>query len=395
MAAPPPPPLRMVSPAPNARFGAKVGAQLGVLTCARYFESCLRNRILITYLRASAMTATNNAFDETHDWTDSDVYATHPFRLAPPEVTPSHMGEPIKSKLATPFDKPVEASKTVPGVAIDPDAPMPHKRHLMNFPGFIARGAMFRVSRSAQVGDGTTILKVAGGTMTITGPMLCMRDKAVWEAAIQLAKERAPRVGDAFEIELRDFVRKMGSDNFSGKALAAVWSSLERLAKAKIQFEVDKGRCKGVGSLLASAFKSGGKMHLRLNPDFAIPALLCDKQFCFNIKRRNKLSSSLAKWLHDYYTTHSTTQDIDLNYLRGLCGYDGLASHFPAKLRQALDELLTAAPKLFASYSIAKTGRSADLWKLQVVLGEEKPSFLPSKSLPASSANKRRRGVAL
>ena len=341
------------------------------------------------------MTATNNALDETHDWTDGDVYSVPRAKFAEPGITHGHAKELIEPELAAPNDKPAEAQRPIQGDGIDPDAPMPHKKHLMNFPGFIARGAMFRVSRSAQVGDGTTILKVAGGTMTITGPMLCMRDKAVWEAAIQLAKERAPRVGDAFEIELRDFVRKMGSDNFSGKALAAVWSSLERLAKAKIQFEVDKGRCKGVGSLLASAFKSRGKMHLRLNPDFAIPALLCDKQFCFNVKRRNKLSSSLAKWLHDYYTTHSTTQDIDLNYLRDLCGYDGLASHFPAKVRQAMDELLTAAPKLFASYSIAKTGRSAELWKLQVVLGDEKPSFLPSKSLPASSANKRRRGVAL
>lgn len=270
---------------------------------------------------------------------------------------------------------------------------VPHKRHPNNFPGFIARSAMFRASNSSECFPQPTTVRAQGCLLTLSGPKLGMRDKHVWETAIQIAKERASNIGDAFEIELRDLARRMGSTNYSGRALTSLWESLERLALCRVEFEIGAS-CKGIGSLLATAFRDEGRLYLRLNPDFAIPALLGDKQFLFDQGRRRALPLALSQWLHDFYSTHKQSRDIDLAYLRKLCGYEGCPRNFPSKLRTAMKALVEAAPSLVESFEIVETGRSSDAWKLRVVLGSEKPSFLQPERIAADPKTGRGR-VAL
>lgn len=254
---------------------------------------------------------------------------------------------------------------------------------------------MFRASSSHEPFDGPTKVKAQGCALTLSGPRLGMRDKHVWETAIQVAKERAENIGDAFEIELRDFARRMGSSNHGGKALKSIWSSLERIALTRVEFQIGES-CKGVGSLLATACRNDGHLYLRLNPDFAIPALQGDKQFLLDQARRSALPTALAQWLHDFFSTHKVSRDMDLLYLRGLCGYDGAPRNFPGKLLAAMQSLVAAAPDLVESFEIDATSRCSDSWKLRVTLGAEKPSFLPAtRVVRASSSGSGRGRVAL
>lgn len=324
------------------------------------------------------------------DW-DPNEYANHaqsvptlrpPFmqELAPP-ITPARVANtPTTNPAARPESK-------------SPSRAVPHKNRPRNFPGFIARSSMFRVSASGGDFSSPTLVRAQGCTLILTGPKLSMRDKHVWETAIQIAKERAPSIADAFEIELRDFARRLGSTNQCGTALSSIWESLERLASARVEFQIGDS-CKGIGSLLASAFRDDGKLYLRLNPDFAIPALLGDKQFLFDQARRSGLPTSLAQWLHDFFSTHKEAREMDLRYLRELCGYDGTPRNFPGKLRIALDELVKAAPTLVASFEIDRSSRSSDNWKLRVVLGSDSPAFLPAERIESPKRNGRGR-VAL
>lgn len=272
---------------------------------------------------------------------------------------------------------------------------VPHKSKPKNFPGFIARSALFRVTSSDEPFGHPTVVKAQGCALSITGPKLGMRDKHVWETAIQVAKERANGIGDAFEIELRDFARRMGSRNQGGRALSAIWDSLDRLAQCRIQFELGES-WKGTGSLLATAYRKDGRLYLRLNPDFAIAALMGDKQFLFDQVRRSALSTSLAQWLHDFFSTHKQSRDMDLLYLRSLCGYDGPARNFPAKLDLAMKSLVAEAPTLVEAFEIERTGRNSDSWKLRVTLGSERPAFLPAGQAAAEPRGPKGRGrVAL
>ena len=47
-----------------------------------------------------------------------------------------------------------------------------------------------------------------------------------------------------------------------------------------------------------------------------------------------------------------------------------------------MEALVAAAPGLVASFEIEDTGRCSDGWKLRVVLGHEKPSFLQAERIP-------------
>lgn len=270
---------------------------------------------------------------------------------------------------------------------------IPHRDKPDYFPAFMSRSAMFKAGRASE--DMSTFIEfpAQGCTLRCRGPRLTMKDKHVWETAIQIAKESSPGLSSSFEIGLRDFARRMGHKDFCSKTLTPIWDSLERLACARIEFDIP-GQCSGVGSMLSTAVKRDNRFYLRLNPDFALPALMGDKQFKIRSERRAKLSSALAQWLHDFYSTHSAARDLDLGYLRELCGYDSIPRNFPNKLDQAMKELSDIAPELIASFEIIKVGRDSDLWTLRALRGPEGASYKMPAALPTKKT-RRFAGVAL
>jgi hypothetical protein len=323
------------------------------------------------------------------DW-DADEYTHRRGDVpAPPKSTPATAQAQREVSTSSPQPYPAHSVGICASAVV---RAVPHKKNPRNFPGFIARSAMFRVSNTNEYFTQPTPVRAQGCTLMLSGPKLGMRDKHVWETAIQIAKERTPNIGEVFEIELRDFARRMGSSNHCGRALTSIWESLEKLARCRVEFEIDDS-CKGIGSLLATAFREDGRLYLRLNPDFAIPALLGDKQFLFDQSRRRALPYALSQWLHDFFSTHKQSRDIDLHYLRELCGYDGSPRNFPGRLRSAMDALVAAAPGLVVAFEIEETGRCSDGWLLRVRLGNEKPSFLQAERLPAGHKSGRGRVV--
>lgn len=262
---------------------------------------------------------------------------------------------------------------------------IPHKNKLRAFPAFATRSALFKAANASGNFGQLTQIKAQGASIHADGPKLDMRDKWIWEIAIELAKQRAGNVGDRFEIELREFARRMGNHSPNSRALCSIWESLTKLALVRVVFSLNRGCIQGVGSLVASAVREGDKRFLRLNPDFAVPALLCDLQFEMNSARRANISSALGQWLHDFYSTHSESRQMDLGYLMELSGYEGPPKNFPAKLRVAMNELVKAAPEVASGYSITKPTRSCKSWILDVNLGSEKRAFLPAKTLPSGA----------
>lgn len=335
---------------------------------------------------------------QAHDEDDWDASEYEPRRHpASPASTPSRDDGDVSPTAPNALERDGSAQERsrARGAAGTAVRAVPRKKNPNHFPGFIARSALFRVSTSRERFGAPTAVKAQGCALTLTGPKLGMRDKHVWEIAIQIAKARAGDVGDAFEIELSDFASRMGLKSKGGRVLDAIWDSLERIALARVEFQIGE-KCKGVGSLLATAARENGRIYLRLNPDFALPALLGDKQFLFDQARRSSLPTALSQWLHDFFSTHSIARDLDVGYLRNLCGYEGVARNFPGKLREAMETLMEAAPGLVASFVLDKSARDSESWKLKVEFGAEKPSFLKAETIPDSATHRRGRGgVAL
>jgi hypothetical protein len=270
-----------------------------------------------------------------------------------------------------------------------PPIPFPLSDKPEYFPGFIARSALFQAGRPG-AGDVSELRRVRSQKhydVTVTGPRLTMRDKRVWEIAMQIAKEASSDMCQAFEIALNDFAERMGLADRSSKTLGPIWASLQRLSQVRVSFKLPAGH-EGSGSLLATAVKIEGRTYLRVNPDFTWAAFSLDFQFHIQSARRGALSSSLAQWLHDFLSTHTDNIDFTVDYLRSLSGHAGAARNFPEALRKALDELVVSVPALVAAYSIDEQGKSSDRWVVKLTRGPEKPQFAMPKAHAAGGGSK-------
>lgn len=261
------------------------------------------------------------------------------------------------------------------------------------FPALAARSALFRVGRpSAHDAPHRGPIPAQGDYgLTLSGPWPRMRDKAVWETAMQLAKERA-NAAEPFQVGLSEIAGRMGLSDTSGGALDSIWSSLERLAACVVEFQLPTGaRCQG--SLLKAATKMARAHFIQVDMALAEPLFHDDYQFKIDGARRANLGGSLAQWLHDFLSTHEQQErPLTLGYLRDLCGYDGPRKGFPELLRIALAELADKVPELLQSHALAKRGRSSDGWGIELRRGTERPSFAKPRKSSSPSESRIRKG---
>ncbi len=254
-----------------------------------------------------------------------------------------------------------------------------HRTKVDHFPAIASRSGLFCVGRSTDPLPYNGAVKAQGSYgLHFNGDRLYMRDKQVWEATMQIAKD-APGIEQEIQVALSDIAKRMGSSDMSGDALKWIWGSLERLAKANVQVRLHDGQVHA-GSLLASTRHHGKQYFIQLDLALAVPLFALDMQFKIQSKRRLTLSTSLAQWLHDFISTHASyPRNLTLGYIRELCGYDGQMRRFPALLSAALLELSSAAPELVSSYEILKTGRSSENWEIKISRGADQPVFLMPK----------------
>lgn len=254
------------------------------------------------------------------------------------------------------------------------------------FPSLTARSSLFCASRLGSYNTDETVnqtieIKCQGATILYTGPKLDMHDKLVWEVAVQIAKDRKAPVGTIFTISLRDFALRMGWKEPSGANLKWIWSSIKRLSRAHLEYKSistqDDGSpaIEGVGNLIAGALKIGDTYSIQICEHFSKFAFELDKQFMIQIQRREALGSLLAKWLHDFLSTHSKEHEFDLVYLRDLSGFTGRNKDFPLKLKKALQELKDSVPTLVADFKMDESSKSSENWSVMIVRGDEKPHF--------------------
>lgn len=281
-----------------------------------------------------------------------------------------------------------------------PLEPIAHWARPDVFPSLTARSSLFCASRIGTYNTDdskieTIELKCQGAALIYSGPRLDMHDKLVWETAVQIAKDRKAPVGTTFVISLRDFAARMGWKNPSGTNLKWIWTSIKRLSRAHLEYKAtpkdhrgpddhhEATAVEGVGNLIAGAQRRGDSYAIQICEQFSKFAFELDKQFLIQIKRRETLRGLLAKWLHDFLSTHTKEQEFDICYLRELSGFTGRQKDFPVKLTQALEELKESIPGLVANYEIVKSGKSSDDWTVVVQRGDERPQFILPRFAPS------------
>jgi hypothetical protein len=260
-------------------------------------------------------------------------------------------------------------------------APWPARDRAGLYPALFSRSALFQVGRGKRLKGGEApapapraVACQGGHELSATGPRLSMRDKAVWEFALDRARA-AGQIGVEFELSARACALALGaSKDRSSETLRRVRESLDRLATTTLGYELSTGE-KGSCKLLASSRRDGKACVVALDPKLG--ALLeADFLFKLDAPRRAGLGSDLAKWLHDFHSTHEQFDGaFSVETLRGLCGYEAQPGHFSGELQAAMRALAEAAPKLLAAFHVAKPSAKAGSWKASVTRGEEVVSY--------------------
>lgn len=274
---------------------------------------------------------------------------------------------------------------------------LPHRKRLDYFPAFAARTGLFQAGRGGGPRTPETVKSPRQYDLAFEGESLTMRDKAIWEACIQIAKG-ADDVVPELKVSLSDIGRRIGAPNDGGRALDSIWASLQKLAGARVALNLGaSGRASG--RMLADARREDGACWIRLDAAFMTRILSEDTQFKMDASRRAAIKSLLGQWLHDYLSTHSAAykDGLGMGHLRGLCGHPGAARRFPAAIRSALAEIAAAAPGMLQSFRIEQETLNGETWKLHIVRGDEMPAFeMPKlRAAPLNAKGPRKGGVSL
>lgn len=299
---------------------------------------------------------------------------------------------------AAPATEPAQAAAQGSTVAPQALAAWPPRDRAGLYPSLFSRSALFQVGKGKRDAPWRPTRKIqcqGEHKLEATGPRLSMRDKAVWEFAIDRARA-AGQIGEEFELPLRACALALGATkDRSSKTLDRVYASLERLASTTLDFKFatgESGSCK----LLARAAMRGKACVVALDP--ALGALLAaDFLFLIDAGRRQKLGSDVAKWLHDFHSTHEQLDGAFLlGTLRKLCGYEGQEGHFSGQLVAALKDAKTSAPGVVAGFQVSKPKAKADAWKVSIVRGDDAASFeMPERAWRARSGMAGKGGVKL
>lgn len=311
----------------------------------------------------------------------------------PPLPSPAQAGGAADRGQAPSMNDAIATTKAIPKRRTGParqsaaatPIPLPHAKKLDYFPALFSRSALFRVGGAdedpdAFAGPAAAIAIPAQGAvnLTLSGPWPRMRDKEVWEVALQLAKE-AQDPSAPIRISLSDCAARLGRSDRSASTLDSIWRSLRRLALCRIEFDLPSAPMGRLGgNLLQAAREVGKRREIEVDLAFANKLLADESQFAINRQRRSLLSTALARWLHDFMSTHTTKEAafvFEIRYLRELCGYGANKKRFPAALELALKELAQKAPEVLAGYAINKLGKSSDDWTGEVSSGSEKRLF--------------------
>lgn len=315
----------------------------------------------------------------TDDWDEPQPDPKEFLEIEQPG-TPAMPGPP---SLPTPAQPVAAVASTTPAVA---PTPIPASHMLDRFPGIANRTALFGVGRFDERVTGAREIACyeTGMEIELKGPALTLMDKRVWEVALSAAKAFGG-AGVDFKLPANRIAKKVRDTlkpgekpprKPGGKLTSAIGASLRRLAKAEIAYKTPEGGA-GCAKLLGSAVKAESGWRVSISPGL-LPALRDHKQFQIDVARRRRLSTDIARWLHDFLSTHQKEYSVKMKVeeLARLCGVRTDLSHFPSNLEKALIDVKAICPELLASYALDKSEKERTSWWITMVKGAENATFV-------------------
>jgi hypothetical protein len=235
-------------------------------------------------------------------------------------------------------------------------------------PNLVSRSALFSCVRTVVPNEqdedaavprivGVVIEKRVASTsqykVVYRGEVLNQADGEVWQVAI-LSARQAGAAGLPVTFSLNEWCRVLNRRENDQRTNTAIVRSLKRLMGAFLMVE-NRESGEDVWVNLIERVKrdpNSGRYMISINP--LIVSLFTDDVTEIDLRRKARLRSSLAKWMHDYFSTHSHPIPMALERLQDLSGMamNTALRNVRIKVREAIEELQTCEPPLFAKGTV-------------------------------------------
>ncbi len=209
-------------------------------------------------------------------------------------------------------------------------------------PNCFLRGALFgmvRKGRRALV-ENQPIFTMSQYQVSFSGSEMDQNDLEVWDTLMYLAKER--KVDSELRITLYNLCQnmRMPDNGINRKTLV---SRVRRLAFGQVSITANGKEY--FGSLIDDGYideEGDGKLVIRYNKKLA--PLFTDGDFTLiSADIRHLLGDNqLARWLYNFYESHTQPIPFDIDFIRKLCRSDSELKGFKQKLKIALEEVKKA-----------------------------------------------------
>ncbi|TAM29604.1 MAG: hypothetical protein EPN59_11695 [Paraburkholderia sp.] len=232
-------------------------------------------------------------------------------------------------------------------------------------PNLVSRSALFSCVRTVVPDEDAAASRIVGVVIekrvastsqykvVYRGEVLNQADGEVWQVAILTARQ-AGAAGLPVTFSLNEWCRILNRRENDQRTNAAIVRSLKRLMGAFLMVE-NRESGEDVWVNLIERVKrdpTSGRYMISINP--LIVSLFTDDVTEIDLRRKARLRSSLAKWMHDYFSTHSHPIPIALDRLQELSGMavNTALRNVRIKVREAIEELQTCEPPLFAKGTV-------------------------------------------
>ncbi len=209
-------------------------------------------------------------------------------------------------------------------------------------PNCFLRGALFgmvRKGRRALV-ENQPIFTMSQYQVSFSGSEMDQNDLEVWDTLMYLAKER--KVDSELRITLYNLCQnmRMPDNGINRKTLV---SRVRRLAFGQVSITANGKEY--FGSLIDDGYideEGDGKLVIRYNKKLA-PLFTDGDYTLISADIRHLLGDNqLARWLYNFYESHTQPIPFDIDFIRKLCRSDSELKGFKQKLKIALEEVKKA-----------------------------------------------------
>jgi hypothetical protein len=198
--------------------------------------------------------------------------------------------------------------------------------------GIVGRGRRRHLNNEA-------IASLNGTELRQTGEQLDQSDESVWMTLVRRAREHG--LGSTVTFSLRSLLKDLGWDS-SGKSIARLRATLDRLVTVTIEIKSDRGK-RYIGHLVheGSYSREDDSYWFRLSAnlaDFFAPS----EYSLLSIRERAQLHGSLSKWLHGFISSSPSSFPAKIDLLCELSGSAAIQRyHFTRTLKDACQELVS------------------------------------------------------